>query len=197
MRKESNRLCLFLIERMAKIDGADPAVFMNPSAYSGVKDGKKTKNIRKGDRTDFSRIYNELSSLKADELGPLRNLPASDESVNMLMDEVRDAGDMLINRPLPEEIVRYKKAVRNFINYLIQNNYTKEYEAGIPNSQKPGFRGHRGTDEAMRRNKYITIQIIDKKLEDLAAMLLASQAHQIGLASRLEEIRGLLVDLLQ
>lgn len=182
---------------MAKIDSTDPAVFMNPSAYSGVKDSKKAKSIRKGDRTDFSRVYNELSSLKADELGPLRNLPVSDESVNMLMDEVRDAGDMLISRPLPEEIVRYKKAVRNFINYIIQNNYTKEYEAGVPNSLKPGFRGQRGTEEAMRRNKYVSLQVIDKKLEDLAAMLLSSQARQIGLASRLEEIRGLLIDLLQ
>jgi hypothetical protein len=187
---------------MAKIDGADPALFLNPSSYSGVKDEKKPKglssgSVRKGDRTDFSRIYNELSSLKADELGPLRDLDVSDESVNILMDEVRDAGDMLLNRPLPEEIVRYKKAVRNFINYIIQNNYSKEYEAGIPHFLKPGFSGVRGTDESKDRNKYVSIQIIDKKLEDLAAMLLASQRDQIMLASRLEEIRGLLIDLMQ
>jgi uncharacterized protein YaaR (DUF327 family) len=39
--------------------------------------------------------------------------------------------------------------------------------------------------------------VIDKKLEDLAAMLLSSQMRQMELVSRLEEIKGLLVDLLQ
>jgi hypothetical protein len=164
---------------MAKIDGMDPSIFMNPSAYSGVKDEKKAKNlqasgllsskVRKGDKTDFSQIF---SGLKADELGPLQSLPVSDESVNMLMDEVRDAGDKLLNRPLPEEIINYKQAVRNFINYIVKNAYTVDKERGIPKFLKPGFKGQRGTSDSMYQQPYTKIQVIDKKLEDLAAMLL-------------------------
>jgi uncharacterized protein YaaR (DUF327 family) len=38
--------------------------------------------------------------------------------------------------------------------------------------------------------------VVDKKLEDMAAMILSSQMGQIELASRLEEITGILVDLM-
>jgi len=182
---------------MAKIDGTDPSLYMNPSAYSQVKDDKKSKGVRKGEKTEFSKLFDSLRSKTAEQLGPLQDLPASDETVNNLMDEVRDAGDRLKSRPLPEEIMNYKQAVRNFINYVIQNCYSKEYDEGIPNFLKPGFRGRRGTPQAMEGKGYTKIVVIDKKLEDLAAMLLSSQARQMELVSRLEEIKGLLIDLLQ
>jgi len=179
---------------MAKVDGADTSFYMNPAAYSQVKDEKKTKSIRH--EKTFSRIFDDLRGKTADDIGPLQNLPVSEDSVNLLMDEVRSTGDVLKSRPFPEEIMRYKQAVRNFMNYVVQNTYSLEYEEGIPNFLKPGFKGRRGTPEAMRGKEYTKIQVIDKKLEDLAALLLSSQMRQIELVSRLEEIRGLLVDLL-
>jgi len=182
---------------MAKVESADTSFYMNPSAYSQVKDEKKSRGIRRGDRTDFSRIFDDLRSRTADELGPLAELPVSDDTVNTLMDEVRNTGDILKSRPFPEEIMRYKQAVRSFINYVVKNSYSLDHEEGIPNFMKPGFKGRRGTPKAMEGKEYTKIQVIDKKLEDLAAMLLSSQIRQMELVSRLEEIRGLLVDLLQ
>jgi len=182
---------------MAKIDSADPTLYMNPSAYSNVKGDKKSKGINKNNQVDFSDFYNDLLGKTADDLGPVHNLPASDDSVNYLMDEVRDAGDQLINRPLPEEIVRYKLAVRNFINYVVQNCFSMDHEKGIMNKFKPGFSGQRNSPNAENRKGYTTIQVIDKKLEDLAAMLLANQGEKLELVSRLEEIKGLLIDLMQ
>jgi uncharacterized protein YaaR (DUF327 family) len=183
---------------MAKVDNADiPSFYMNPAAYSHVKDGKKPRGVSHGKKTEFSSILDELGSRTADELGPLRELPVSAETVNALMDEVRNAGDVLHTRPFPEEIMQYKQAVRNFIHYVVQNGYSMEYEKGIPKFLKPGFKGQRGTPESMEQRQYAKIQVIDKKLEDLAAMLLSSQTPQLELASRLEQIRGLLIDLLQ
>ena len=181
---------------MAKVEGTDTSLYMNPAAYSQVKEEKKTKALRR-DRSDFSRMLDDLRGKTADELGPLRELPVSEDTLNLLMDEVRGSGDILHSRPFPEEITRYKQAVRNFLNYVVKNSYSIEREEGIPNFLKPGFSGRRGTPEAMQGKLYTKIQVIDKKLEDLAAMLLSSQTRQLGLVSRLEEIRGLLVDLLQ
>jgi len=183
---------------MSKIDGTDPSIYnANPGAFGQVKEEKKPKSLRRSGKSEFSEFFDSLRGKTADELGPLRNLPSSEETVNILMDEVRDAGDKLKNRPLGEEIMRYKQAVRNFINYVVQNCYSKEYDEGILNKLKPGFKGRRSTPEATERNQYVKIQVIDKKLEDLAAMLLSSQGRQMELVSRLEEIKGLLVDLLQ
>jgi uncharacterized protein YaaR (DUF327 family) len=180
---------------MAKVDGADTSFYMNPAAYTQVKEEKKTKTIPRDKK--FSSLLDDLRGKTADELGPLRNLPVSEDTVNLLMDDVRNTGDILKSRPLPEEIMRYKQAVRNFINYVVQNAYSLEYEDGIPNKLKPQFKGKRSSPAAEEYKGYTKIQVIDKKLEDLAAMLLTSQMDQMKLVSRLEEIRGLLVDLLQ
>jgi len=183
---------------MAKVDSTDTSFYMNPAAYSQVKDEKKTGSGRKihSDKS-FSGIFEDLRGRTADALGPLRDLPVSEESVNMLMDDVRSAGDVLKSCPFPEEIIRYKQAVRNFLNYVVQNSYSKDAEEGILNKYKPGFKGRRNTPEAENNNRYVKIQIIDRKLESLAAMLLSSQMRQMELVSHLEEIRGLLIDLLQ
>jgi uncharacterized protein len=181
---------------MAKVEGTDASFYMNPAAYTQVKEEKKSKTSRTG-KTDFSRLFDDLRGRTAEEIGPLRDLPVSEETVNILMDEVRNTGDVLRGRPFPEEIMRYKQAVRNFMNYVVKNTYAVEHEEGIPNFLRPGFSGRRGTPEAMKGRLYTKIQVIDKKLEDLAAMLLTSQNQQMQLVSRLEEIRGLLVDLLQ
>ncbi|MDR0315467.1 MAG: YaaR family protein [Treponema sp.] len=184
---------------MAKVDSGDiPSFFMNPSAYSQVKsENKKTKGPRRSGVPEFSRVFDDIRAKTAEELGPLRDMPASEETLNALMDEVRSAGDILRSRPFPDEIIHYKQAVRNFMHYVVENSYTLDHEDGIHKFLKPGFRGQRGTPEAMSQLRYTKIQVIDKKLEDLAAMLLSGQKQQLELASRLEEIQGLLVDLLQ
>jgi len=181
---------------MAKVESADTSFYMNPAAYAQVKEEKKSKTSKTG-KTEFSHLFDDLRGKTADEIGPLKDLPVSEDTVNALMDDVRNTGDILRTRPFPEEIMRYKQAVRNFMNYVVTNTYDLEHEEGIPNFLRPGFKGRRGTPQAMEGKMYTKIQVIDKKLEDLAAMLLNSQSQQMELVSRLEEIRGLLVDLLQ
>jgi uncharacterized protein YaaR (DUF327 family) len=158
---------------------------MNPSAYSQVKgEAKKTRGVRRSGKTAFSEVFETIRGKTADELGPLQNLPVSEETVNLLMDEVRSAGDALKDRPLPDEILHYKQAVRNFIHYVVENSYAINTSTTMLRKKKN-----------LKPN--VTIQVIDKKLEDMAAMLLTSQMSQLKLAAGLEEINGLLVDLLQ
>jgi uncharacterized protein YaaR (DUF327 family) len=181
---------------MNNLEADIPSFYMNPQAYSHVKpENKKTGKIKRNGKNEFSRIF---EALRGDgDISPLEDMPVSEETLNLLMDEVRSSGDSLRNRPFPAEIIIYKQAVRNFIHYVVENCYKLEYEAGIPKFLKPGYKGPRGTDEAKKRKSYTKIQVIDKKLEDLAAMLLSSQMPQLELVSRLEEIKGLLIDLLQ
>jgi uncharacterized protein YaaR (DUF327 family) len=186
---------------MAIIDNTDiQSFYMNPSAYAQVKtEVKKNKGreIKRAGKNDFKRLFDDFRPQTADELGPFRDMPVSEETINYLMDEVRSNGDALRDRPFPEEIIRYKQAVRNFMHYVVENSYAIDHEAGIPRFLKPGYRGPRGTPESQKQARYTKIQVIDKKLEDLAARLLTDQKDKLKLAASLEEISGLLVDLLQ
>jgi uncharacterized protein YaaR (DUF327 family) len=175
---------------------------MNPSAYTHVKDDSKKNKVSKTNlpsagKTGFSRIFDEIRGKTAGDIGPLQELPVSEDTVNYLIDEVRSTGDALRGRPFPDEILRYKQAVRNFIHYIVENAYSKSTEAGIPGFLKPGYKGPRGTLESRKQIAYTKIQVIDAKLEELAKHLLTSQMQQLEIASRLEEIKGLLIDLMQ
>jgi len=173
---------------------------MNPSAYTHVKDDSKKTKVSKtlsSEKTGFSRIFDEIRGKTTGDIGPLQELPVSEETVNLLVDEVRSTGDALRNRPFPDEILHYKQAVRNFIHYIVENAYSKSTEAGIPGFLRPGFKGARGTLESRKQIAYTKIQVIDTKLEELAKHLLTSQMPQMEIASRLEEIKGLLIDLMQ
>ena len=182
---------------MAVVDTEIQALLMNPANLTQVKDSKKKKEVRRGGKTEFSRILDGLRDKNADALDPLENLPVSEETLNALMDDVSSAGDALSSRPLPDEIKNFKQAVRNFMNYVVKNCYNLEHENGIPNFLKPQYKGPRGTPQSKNQNRYLKIEVIDKKLEDMAAMLMTRQMPQLEILSRLEEIKGLLVDLLQ
>jgi uncharacterized protein YaaR (DUF327 family) len=171
---------------MAKIDTPDiPSFFMNPSAYSQVKgEAKKSRGreIRRAGETDFSTVMDNLRGKTAEELGPLMDLPVSEETINRLMDDVRSTGDALKDRPFPEEILHYKQAVRNFMHYVVENSLEIQTATSFMKNKK---------------KHYVNVGVIDKKLEDMAAMLISGQMSQLKLAASLEEIRGLLVDLLE
>jgi hypothetical protein len=51
---------------MAKVESADTSFYMNPAAYAQVKEEKRQKSIRRGGKTDFSQIFNDLRSKTAD-----------------------------------------------------------------------------------------------------------------------------------
>jgi len=185
---------------MARVEGDVPSFYMNPAAYTHTKEETKKSGkpgVKRSGKTEFSRIFEEIQGKTAGELGPFLNLPVSEETLDFLMEDVRNTGDILRSRPFPDEILRYKQAVRNFMHYVVENSYALDHETGIPKFLKSGYKGPRGTPEAMKQITYTKIKVIDKKLEDLAAMLLSSQMPQLELTSRLEEIKGLLIDLFQ
>jgi uncharacterized protein YaaR (DUF327 family) len=165
-------------------DGSSP---LNNPAYGEVsanvrkakllgKNGKKVKNgelKKKG----FASLF-EKASLKE-----ITELPESEESLHILLDEVHSLGDALSKRPFPPEIKAYKEAVRNFVHYVVEHGFdTEEQTSGV---------------NILKRKKFTLVQVVDKKLEEMAAAILRGQADQIAILARLEEIKGLLVDLMQ
>jgi uncharacterized protein YaaR (DUF327 family) len=180
---------------MAKIDFPD-AAFLNPAAYPALNpEAKKTKT---GPARNLKKVkFSQLLETTTREAEALTHVPASEEALQDLLDDVHSAGDELRGHPFPEEIKRYKQAVRNFLHYVVENGYTTDKQEGIPNSQKSTYHGKLSEPRARERKSYVTIQVVDRKLEQLAAGILAGQIAQLELLSRIEEISGLLVDLLQ
>ena len=153
------------------------------ASLSRKPEPKKTKEkeeLKGKGKTSFSEIIKDVIS--ASELGPLKLLNPSEEALTELMDEVHSSGSDLIDRPFRDEIIRYKKAVRNFVNYVVENGFEVE-------STQTKRR------ELKNLRPYVQIRIIDQKLEELAAAILSGQTNQLNRVAKLDEISGLLIDL--
>jgi uncharacterized protein YaaR (DUF327 family) len=190
---------------MDKVPGGS-LPFVNPAAYTTVRpETQKSADLKSRDKgavkalkkTPFSRLLEAQSGGTAEEVGALPAYPPSEEALQELLDDVHSAGDALKQRPLAEEITQYKRAVRHFLHYVVENSYSLESHEGVPNYLKPGFKGQRGSKEAMSGKLHYSIQVVDQKLEQLASGILSGQLGQLYLLDRLDEITGLLVDLMK
>jgi uncharacterized protein YaaR (DUF327 family) len=189
------------------MDKLDAGAFWNPQVYGGLRqDAKKTggkRSERAAEKTEsrqvgvlrFEEVLKTARPGYLSELGAPRELSPSEEAVRQLLDEVHSAGDSLRQRPFKEEVLAYKKAVRDFLHYVVENSYTTEDHQGVPWGQKPGFSGPLWGEKARMRNKFQAVKVVDAKLEQLAGGILSGQTAQLELLSKLEEITGLLVNL--
>jgi uncharacterized protein YaaR (DUF327 family) len=184
------------------MDKVDLSSFLvNPLVHGAVNaEAKKPRNkgpVKGGGKLRFSALVEEAREGETPEPDALQDLPVSEETVNMLMEDVRSAGDALRKRPFSGEAVRYKKAVGDFMHYVVENGFRIHEEDGMPQYMRPNFRGVRGSPESRKQMRHRIVQVVDRKLEEIAAMILRSQKPQLDLMARLEEINGLLIDLLQ
>jgi uncharacterized protein YaaR (DUF327 family) len=150
------------------------------------KDNEKSKSEKAGStifRSILGKAVDEKPSA-AEVLGP-GPLPALDgsETVEGLLDDVHEAGEALKQDPVFGPLNGYKKAVRRFLRYVLENSIEIEETLGIRNPR------------TMQQKKYVMIRVVDERLENLAAHVLKNQADQLDILRRIDEIHGMLVDL--
>ncbi len=98
-----------------------------------------------------------------------------------LLDGVFGAGDALKAAPTVDTIREYRSRVRAFLAYVVERVLAvEETTSGV---------------NIMKRKRFTLVKVIDAKLEELAASVLAMQKEQLGILARVDEINGLLVDL--
>ena len=175
---------------MDKVDSSAVSV-LNAALNSGLKTkAKKAKpkeELQGSRKSRFSEILENFAPAAA--LGPLKKFSPSEEALTELLDAVHSTGSDLKDRPFPDEILRYKKAVRDFVNYVVENSYEVYKDQGI--KKKVVIRGETKWNVGV----YHQVRVIDQKLDELAAAILSGQSTQLGRLSKLDEIGGLLVDL--
>ncbi|MBN1241290.1 MAG: YaaR family protein [Spirochaetales bacterium] len=106
----------------------------------------------------------------------------SNRTVEVMLDDVHRLGEALSKNPSPDAIVAYKDAVRAFVKHVVDKVYAVEERTSGGN--------------ILKRKKYTALSIIDARLERLAADIMAGQRDKLEILRKVDEIAGLLVDLL-
>ncbi len=171
---------------MAKLDiVSDPASFISPHAYANAQAQMRNNKAREQDKTrktSFTKRLGEASE-ELENSQAATDMHPEDMDIPSLLDDIHSAGDALKERSSRDNLLRYKEAVKNFLHFVVKNGYTV---------------GETWVRKSLLEKKKLTIvRIVDTKLEQLAAGILGGQKAGLDLLARIEEINGLLVDLLQ
>ena len=116
---------------------------------------------------------------------------AVDENVSLetLLDDVHSCGEKLVEKPFISNIKEYKQAVRRFLAYVVKNAFSAESEINKKKYVKNGL-------PCVDEKKWTNIKIVDEKLEKLALYIVQNQRGQLTILKKVEEIEGILVDLM-
>lgn len=103
------------------------------------------------------------------------------ERLNLMMEEIVMQGDKIVKRMDVRDMRRYRTLIKEFMNEIV--NRSHKFSRG-------NFLDRRG-----RHRVYGIIRLVDEKLDELAQELVSEECDKIAILAKVDEIRGLLLDL--
>lgn len=190
---------------MSEIDSLQNAYY-----YSGIQNStnealkkRKTeksssaKSTKKTKFSDFFKNKNDETKISESEFPLQINEMSTEDAVIFLKDAVDIAGNELSSSVNPENVEKFKKAVKQFISFVVKNNYeviTKKSK--IPKFVSPvGMFSNYNTTPHLKNPK-IQINIINEKLAQLTKETMKTQMDNLMILQKADEIKGLIIDLM-
>ena len=122
-----------------------------------------------GDTFKFTLISNiEEASLK--------------ERLNLMLEDIVQQGKKIAKRTDISEMRQYRQLIKDFLNEVVNRSHQFSRE---------NFLDRRG-----RHRVYGIVKLIDKNLDELAEELIKDEKDNIAILNKIDEIRGLLLDIL-
>ncbi len=158
---------------MARIDSLGEAVPFH------IPDRKKTQKKDKTRAASFADLMEEA----AESGGASAEFGEGEEkrTLEELLDGVFSSGEALKKLPTLDSVKEYRRRAKAFVKYVVSRMVAvTETTSGV---------------NILRRKRFTLVEVIDRRLEELAASVLASQRDQLKILADVDEINGLLVDL--
>ncbi|MGN0406633.1 MAG: YaaR family protein [Bacteroides sp.] len=98
-----------------------------------------------------------------------------------MMDDITEQGDRISKHMDIKDMRRYRELVKGFLNEVVSRSHEFSRE---------NFLDRRG-----RHRVYGIVKLVDKNLDDLASELVKEEKDHIAIVSKIDDIRGLLLDI--
>ena len=122
--------------------------------------------------SDGSFKFTLISALEEDGLK---------EQLNNMLNEIIQHGDKLAKRMDIRDMKRYRKLIKDFMNEIVNRSHKFSRE---------NFLDKRG-----RHRVYGIIKLVDETLDELALELLKDEKNHMEILAKVDEIRGMLLDI--
>ena len=104
------------------------------------------------------------------------------ERLNLMFEDIVQQGKKIAKRTDINEMRQYRQLIKDFLNEVVNRSHQFSRE---------NFLDRRG-----RHRVYGIIKLIDKNLDELAEELIKDEKDNISILNKIDEIRGLLLDIL-
>lgn len=102
--------------------------------------------------------------------------------LNFMLDEISAQGKKLGKHMDVRDMKRYRELIREFMNEIVNRSHK--------------FTRENFLDRKGRHRVYTMIKLVNKELDELAMELIKDEKDHILILNKIDEIRGLLIDLL-
>ncbi len=196
---------------MAEIDSLGANYYysgVQNATNEAIKRNTKKEEIRKADKAkklDFGKLLKgdqvEEPQFIADGLPiEVRSMSIDDAAV-YLADAVSLAGNDFSGEQTQENLEKFKTAVSQFIRFVIVNNFSVDIKKrkARPGKARQPSRLFVFSDYSMppaNPKPRVSIEVINEKLDALARETLSAQSNNLKILAQVNEIKGLIVDLM-
>ena len=104
------------------------------------------------------------------------------ERLTIMMGEITEHGKKLGKHMDVRDMKRYRALIKEFMNEIVSRSHEFSRENFL--------------DRKGRHRVYGMVRLVDQKLDELAQELIKDEKDNIAILSRIDEIRGILLDIL-
>jgi uncharacterized protein YaaR (DUF327 family) len=122
---------------------------------------------------DGSFKYTLISHIEEQELKTV---------LNGMLTEITSQGKRLAKRMDLRDMKHYRELIKEFMNEIVNRSHKFSRENFL--------------DKKGRHRVYTMIKLVDKNLDELAAELIKDEKDHLAILNKIDEIRGLLLDIL-
>ncbi|XJZ26941.1 YaaR family protein [Bacillota bacterium Lsc_1132] len=141
--------------------------------------------VNRVNKTSMSRLgYKEAAvkdSISFDAVMDQKRSDLTIESLNQKMKEIENQGSKLVETRTVDNLRKYKKLVKDFLNDVVKN--------GLQLKEERGFNQYGSS------RLYKLVKEVDKKLVDLTDSVLDKEAKGLDLLGVVGEIKGMLINI--
>ncbi len=137
-----------------------------------VSEVQRTEAKRKIQKSDGSFKFTLISNIEEQDL---------QERLSGMMEEITEQGDKISKHMDIKDMRKYRELVKGFLNEVVNRSHKFSRE---------NFLDKRG-----RHRVYGIIKLVDKNLDELASELVKDEKDHLAIVGKIDDIRGLLLDI--
>ena len=137
-----------------------------------VSEVQRTEAKRKIEKSDGSFKITLISNIEEQDL---------QERLSGMMEEITEQGDKISKHMDIKDMRKYRELVKGFLNEVVNRSHKFSRE---------NFLDKRG-----RHRVYGIIKLVDKNLDELASELVKDEKDHLAIVGKIDDIRGLLLDI--